>query len=77
MFLVTCNESFGYTHEQTLDSGMSVILGMLQEHGYILNKRSMALKNPESGDEDLEGEWVEITDFETGNIKRVKKVYSL
>lgn len=72
MFLVTCNEAFGYTHEQVLDSSFALITGMLQEHGYILRKRN-AISQKSDLDED-DGEWIEVTDFETGKLKRVKKV---
>lgn len=72
LFLVTCNEAFGYTHEQVLDSSFALITGMLQEHGYILRKR-YAISHKSDLDED-DGEWIEVTDFETGKLKRVKKV---
>ena len=30
MFLVTCNEAFGYSHEQILDSSFVLLVGMLR-----------------------------------------------
>jgi len=35
MFLVTCNEAFGYSHEQILDSSFVLLVGMLRERGYL------------------------------------------
>lgn len=77
MFLVTCNDAFGYTHEQVLDSSFAIITGMLQEHGYVISKRNSVLKVCESEAEEEEGEWIEITDFVTGKLKRVRKVNSI
>ena len=39
MFLVTCNEAFGYSHEQILDSSFVLLVGMLRERGYLMNRR--------------------------------------
>lgn len=72
MFLVLCNEAFGYTHLQTLDSSMSVIMAMLKEHGYLINERNK-LMNPTEED-DSDGEYVYLYDFDTGQKKRVKKM---
>ncbi len=38
MFLVLCNEAFGYTHERTLDSDLALVMSMLREHGYLVNE---------------------------------------
>ncbi|GHT29832.1 hypothetical protein AGMMS49574_07710 [Bacteroidia bacterium] len=71
MFLVIVNEAFGYTHDETLDSPLSLILSMLREHGYLTNERNKAHESPE--DKLNEGEeWIWITDFKTGQKKRVK-----
>ncbi len=72
MLLVSCNEAFGYTHDQTLDSSMVLILAMLREHGYIVNERNKTLYK-----DDDSGEWVEVTDFDTGQKKRVRKMKSI
>lgn len=74
-FLVSANEAFGYTHNQTLESSMSVIGGMFKEYNFRVNERNKSM----SGDEELkeEEEWIWITDFETGQEKRVKRVKSL
>lgn len=75
MFLVKCNEAFGYTHDQTLDSSMAIIMSMLREHGYLINERNRSMYGDEeaptgSGDG---FEWVEMIDFETGQKKRIRK----
>ena len=41
MFLVTCNEAFGYSHEQILDSSFVLLVGMLRERGYLINRRKI------------------------------------
>lgn len=74
MFLITCNEAFGYTHEQTLDSSLSVILAMLREHGYLVNERNKAMLSEGDGAPDDTGEWTETIDFATGQKKRVRKM---
>jgi len=63
MFLVLCNEAFGYTHERTLDSDLALVMSMLREHGYLVNDRnkSLLVDDDESGDN--HGEWVEVIDF--------------
>lgn len=80
MFLVTCNEAFGYTHDQSLDSSLVLILAMLREHGYIVNERNKALYSDDEdtiGNESESEEWVEITDFDTGQKKKVRKMKSI
>ena len=71
MFLALCNEAFHYTHEQILDSGMALIMGMLQEHGYMLKERNKAFSKKDDEDE---GEYIDMIDFDTGETKRIKKV---
>lgn len=77
MLLVSCNEAFGYTHDQTLDSSMVLILAMLREHGYIVNERNKTLYKDDESEDDDSGEWVEVTDFDTGQKKRVRKMKSI
>lgn len=75
MFLVTCNEAFGYTHEQTLDSSMALVMSMLREHGYLVNERNRSMygnKEALTGSDDG-FEWVDMIDFETGHKKRIRK----
>lgn len=69
MFLVLCNEAFGYTHERTLDSDLALVMSMLREHGYLVNDRnkSLLVDDDESGDN--HGEWVEVIDFDTEKRK--------
>lgn len=70
--LVAANEAFGYTHEQTLKSSFSIIMGMFREYGYMQNDRN----RKSYGGEDT-NEYIEITDFDTGKKKRVPKVNSI
>lgn len=74
MFLVLCNEAFGYTHERTLDSDLALVMSMLREHGSLVNDRnkSLLVDDDESGDN--HGEWVEVIDFDTGKKKRVRRM---
>ena len=75
MFLVTCNEAFGYTHDQILDSSLVLILAMLREHGYLINERNKQLYPEENNTgDDTSFEWVEMVDFETGQKKRIRKM---
>ena len=72
MFLSICNETLGLTPEQALDSDFVLISSILRERNYILNER-----NKEMSGEDKDGEYIEITDFETGKKKRVPKANSI
>lgn len=52
---------------------------MLREHGYLVNERNKTLYSDDkdvSGDTDS-GEWVEVTDFDTGQKKKVRKMKSI
>jgi len=78
MFLVNCNEAFGYTHEQTLDSSYSLLQCMLSEYSYMWNERN-ADTNTENGEiEGKDFEWVELPDFndptKTNRYKKYKDV---
>lgn len=80
MLLVSCSEAFGYTHDQTLDSSLVLILAMLREHGYLVNERNKALYPDDkgaAGSESEPGEWVEVTDFDTSQKKKVRKMKSI
>lgn len=79
MLLVTCNEAFGYTHDQVLDSSLVLILAMLREHGYLVNERNKTLYSDDetTGGEYESGEWVEVIDFDTGQKKKVRKMKSI
>lgn len=74
MLLVACNEAFGYTHDQSLDSSLVLILAMLREHGYLINERNKQLYPENNNKDDNEGEWIETIDFDTGKKKRVRKM---
>lgn len=75
-FLVLVNEALGYTHQQTLDSSICIIMAMLSEYNYMMNQRNKAINNSE-GDLKDDEEWVTITDFDTGKPKKVKKLKSI
>ena len=76
MFLVTCNEAFGYSHEQILDSSFVLLVGMLRERGYLMNRRAKDFYSEDTSIKEEDGEWVEMVDFYTGHVKRIKKVLS-
>lgn len=79
MFLVNCNEAFGYTHEQTLDSSYSLLQGMLSEYSYMWNERNTNSNTESNGEvEGKDFEWVELPDFnhpsKTNRFKKYKDV---
>lgn len=76
MFLVTCNEAFGYSHEQILDSSFVLLVGMLRERGYLMSRRVKDFHSEDTSIKEGDGEWVEMVDFDTGHVKRIKKVLS-
>ena len=77
MMFVICNDAFGYTHEQVLDSSFVTLLAMLKEKSHLSKSRRMKLDTEEHTDEE---ETVEMTDFDTGkriyNRKNEKHGYS-
>ncbi len=75
-FLVIVNEAFGYTHQQTLDSSLSLIMAMLKEYNFFMNQRNKAVTNSDNEVQDDE-EWITITDFDTGQSKRIKRMKSV
>lgn len=77
MFLVICNEAFGYTHEKTLDSSLALLLAMLREHGYLVNERNKALYREDESEDSDSGEWIEVMDFDTGRKKKIRKVQAV
>lgn len=70
MFLCIVNEALGYTPDEILDSSYVLILSLLREHSFMMNKRNKEIY----GDEEEDGEYIETVDFTTGKTKRVKKV---
>ena len=72
MFLSICNETLGLTSEQILDSDFVLLVSILRERNYTLNERNKQMNGDESG-----AEYVNITDFETGETKQVKKTKSV
>lgn len=52
---------------------------MLREHGYLVNERNKTLYSDDKdvSDDTDSGEWVEVTDFNTGQKKKVGKMKSI
>lgn len=75
MFLVSVNEAFGYTHQQTLESSYSLIQCMLSEYSYMWHER-----NSETDEDSEDFEWVDLPDFndpsKTTRYKKYKDVGS-
>ena len=69
MFLSICCETLGLNPEEALDSDFVLITSILREHNYILNER-----NKQMNGEDTEAEYREVVDFDTGKLKRIRKV---
>ncbi|WP_042373670.1 hypothetical protein [Bacteroides neonati] len=65
------HEALGLTYMQILDSGVAVIETMMQEYAYICHERNKAMKGEDS--DSTEGDWIEIPDFDSGGMKRIKK----
>lgn len=75
MFLSICNEALGMTPEQILNSDFVLLSSILRERSYTLNDRS---KDTQSDNNKKAGtEYIEITDFVTGEKKSVPKVKSI
>lgn len=74
---MTCNEAFGYSHDRILNSSFVLLVGMLRERGYLMNRRAKDFHSEEDRPKEEEGEWVDFIDFDTGKKKRVKKVSSV
>lgn len=72
MFCCLVNEAFGYTHEQVLDSSYVLLLSMLREHAFLVNRRNKLLYGDPAGVPD--GDCKEVVDFSTGLPRKVKKV---
>ena len=86
-FLAAVNEAFGYTHRETLRSSLAVILQLMRERGFVVNRRNRELSSeeapggeeghPAAGEEEGGGEWGYIRDFDTGERKRIRKARTL
>lgn len=76
-FLVLVNEAFGYTHQQTLDSSLSIIMSMLSEYNFFMNQRNKSLDDSKDKPENEGEEYITVVDFNSGQPKRVKKVRSI
>lgn len=76
MFLSIANEVLGLSPEETLNSDFVLISSILRERNYISNLRN---KEESFGKDDLkeDEEWITMTDFATGQPKKVKRVKSI
>ncbi|MCC8172574.1 MAG: hypothetical protein LIP00_12510 [Parabacteroides sp.] len=72
MFCCIVNEALGYTHEEALDSSYVVLLSLLREHAFMVNRRNKLLYGDPGHVPD--GDCREVVDFTTGKPRRVKKV---
>ena len=50
---------------------------MLSEYNFLINQRNKAMSSIKDGPLKENEEWITITDFETGQPKRVKKIKSI
>lgn len=67
-FLVIVHETLGITYDQILDSSYPLIEVMMHEYAYLYRKRNKLTENEDTE----EDEYVEMMDFETGKLKRVR-----
>ena len=75
MLVAICCESLKMSPEEVLDSDYVLLLSVLKERNFFMNTRD---KKTEGSDDLRDGEeWVTITDFATGQPKRIKKVKSI
>ena len=51
-------------------------VGMLRERGYLMNRRVKDFHSEDTSIKEEDGEWIEMVDFDTGRVKRIKKVLS-
>lgn len=75
MFLCIVNEALGYNPDEILDSSYVLILSLLREHSFMVNKRNKELYGDDNTDD--EGDYIEAVDFATGKTKRVKKAKAI
>lgn len=70
-FLVNVAETFGYTPEAILQCDFNLLLSMIKERNYITKKRNSSYGETRQDDD---GDYYSMPDFDTGEIKRIKKV---
>lgn len=51
-------------------------MAMLKEYNFFMNQRNKAVTNSDNEVQDDE-EWITITDFDTGQSKRIKRMKSV
>lgn len=75
MLVAICCESLKMSPEEVLDSDYVLLLSVLKERNFFMSSRD---KKTEENEDLKDGEeWVTITDFGTGQPKKVKKVKSI
>lgn len=72
MFLAICIESLNLSPEQVLNSDFVFISSILREQSYIATQRNKQLDRVEENE--LDDDYIEMTDFETGKKRKVKRV---
>lgn len=75
MLVAICCETLKMSPEEVLDSDYVLLLSVLKERNFFMNARD---KKTEGNDKLKEGEeWITITDFATGQPKKVKRVKAI
>lgn len=75
-FLVNIAEIFHYTPSEILDMDFVLLMGMIREYNYTCNQRRKEYGKTDDKEED-DGEYIEMPDFDTGKMKRIKKVKTI
>ena len=71
-YLVIVGEALGLTYKEILDSSYSLISAMMDEYSYVMLERNKT----KDQDGEIEGKdftWIELPDFDTGKMVRMKK----
>lgn len=76
MFVAICNETFGMSPEEVLESDFVLLSSVLRERSFINLQRSKEFNNTDK-DETPEQEYTTVYDFKTGQMKRVPKVKAI
>ena len=71
-FLSAANEAFGYSHRETLAAPYALMLALMRERGYTVNKRNREMERGDDSKGDDGEEYRMIRDFETGEMRPVR-----
>lgn len=74
MLVAICCEALAMSPEEVLDSDYVLLLSVLKERNFFMNAR---YKKPDDDGLKEGEEWVHITDFETGQRKKIKRVKTI